>query len=238
MGALQYAGASSTEDTDVATKRTVDTAIKNTAPNQTSVQASIQTAVQNRATKTYVDTQDSRFAPASEFQTKDAARNVPKNTVNAPSGPASLPIAATRFAALGAGYVMGPYGWQTIDAPSTSSAAVRIATLNTDAIPSGKRFWPLCFGQVLVTSGDTGGLPYIEIRAGGGALLATGRGRTMFTGGQGLTAMPSEGGAWITSNGGSFTVSMFLADANGRPVNARDGSAIAIGGAVYILLAS
>lgn len=238
MGALQYAGASSTNDTDVATKRTVDTAIKNTSPNQTTVQANIQTAVQNRATKSYVDTQDSRFAPASEFQAKDAARNVPKNTVNVPSGPASLPIAPGRFAALGSGYVMGPYGWQETSAQSTTSAAVRIASLNTDAIPSGKSFWPVCFGQVLVTSGDTAGLPYVEIRAGGGAVLATGRGRTMFTGGQGLTAMPSEGGGWITSNGGPFTVSMFLADASGRPVSASDGSAIVIGGAVYILLAS
>lgn len=248
MGALQYAGASSSNGSDLATKRTVDTSITNITPNQTTVQASVTTAVKDMATKTYVDKQDTRFAPAAEFKTKDEARNVPKANVNVPDAPVALQsglIPAFRFPTLGSGYIMGPYGWQNTYAPSTNAAsfasAALVASLTTDAIPAGKKYWPLVFGQLMVTSEDTGGRPVVEIRAGtttGGGLLATGRGRSMFIGAQGISALPaSDTSSWLTSNGSPQSVSMWLYDLNGRTVGTRNSAGMtAVGGAVYILV--
>jgi molybdopterin-binding protein len=239
MGALQYAGPPSSSGTDIATKRTVDTVIKGATTNQIAVEAAAEAAVASRVTKEYVDKQDSRYAPITEYKTKDDARNVLKTSVNTPDNPVSLPISASRFTnTLGSGYIMGPYGWQGLDTPTSSGSAVQIASLTTDAIPQGKRIWPVCFGQVLVTASDTGCLPVIEVRSGGGLMLANGRGRSMFTGGQGITAMPVGGTTWPESNGTPLTVTMWLSDLNGRSVTPKDGSTIAIGGSVYIMVAS
>lgn len=238
MGSLQYAGAVASTDSDLATKRTIDAAIAATSPNQLSVQGDIQAAITDRVKKEYVDLQDARYAPASEYSTKDLNRNVAKATANTPNNVATLPLSTSRFTLVGSGYTMGPYGWQSMDAPTSTGGVVTVATLSTDAIPKDKKFWPIAFGQVLMTSADTGGLPVVEIKSGGGLLLATGRGRTMFTGGQGITAMPVAGGDWPASNGGPLVVTMTLSDLNGRPFTAKDGSVIAIGGAVYILVAS
>lgn len=238
MGALQYAGSSSGNGTDIVTKRTVDTSITGTTPNQITVKSDVLDAIDNFVEKEYVDLQDSRFAPVSEFAAKDKERNVPKSTVNTPGNPTTLPIPASRLSLTGAGYVMGPYGFQNIDAATSNGSSVQIASLTTDLIPKDKKFWPIAFGQVLVTSADTGGLPVIEIRSGGGMLLSTGRGRTMFTGAQGITAMPVVGGDWPVSTGGPLVVTMSLSDFNGKSVIAKDGPVWAIGGAVYILVGS
>ena len=246
MSALQYAGAGGTDPKDLATKRTVDTSIVATSPNQSSVQANVATAVLEKVKKDYVDKQDSRFAPANEFQTKDLNRNIPKSLIGQPNGPVALggdgKIALSLFpatSASGSGYAMGPYGWQGVYSPSSTGGAVMVATLSTEAIPAGKLFWPLCFGQVMVVSGDTGGRPLAEIRSSGGMLLGVGRGRTMFTGAQGISVLPAaDSPGWITSNGGSFSVTMWVSDINGRPLDTKVGSSAAIGGATYILLAS
>lgn len=241
MGALQYAGPSSGNPTDLATKRTVDTAIQGTSPNQTSILATTKTAIADRATIEYVDKQDSRFAPSTEFKEKDEKRNVLKTSVNSPNNPVTLPIETFRFPSVGAGYTMGPYGWQITsqytEGLTSSGSPIQIASLVTDVIPKDKRFFPIAFGQVLVTSADTAGLPVVDIKSGGGLLLATGRGRTMWTGGQGISAMPCYG-EWTASNGGALSVTMWLSDFNNRTLVGRDGPAIAVGGAIYIVVAA
>lgn len=234
MGSLQYAGKPSTNLNDLATKRTVNTVIAATSPNQETVEADIEAAVKGRATKQYVDQQDSRYAPVSEYVQKDASRNVPKSAINTPGGPTTLPITTLRLPTLGSGYVMGPYGWTSVDRGATSTGgAVQVASLATAAIPQGTKFWPLCFGQVAVASADTGGMPLVEMRSGGGLLLSTGRGRTMFIGEQGVTAMPTAFAGWVTSNGGPLVVNMLLSDLKGRSVSVRG----AVGGSVYVLVA-
>ena len=240
MGALQYAGSTSEGQAQgITAKYTVDSVSDTVLPNLDSLRENVAAAVKDRVTKEYIDSQDARFAPLSEYQTKDLARNVPKSLLNAPGGPTSLPLAPARFPPLGAGYVMGPYGWQGIDTPTVGLTPTIVASLATDPIPTGKKFWPLCFGQIMVQCEDTGGLPLVEIRSESGLLLASGHGRTMFSGPQGVTAMPvADTGNWITSTGGPFRVSMNLSDPNDRGVRSSVDTAAAIGGAVYILMAS
>jgi hypothetical protein len=252
MSSLQYAGSSSSDGKDIASKRTVDTQISNTTgttttPNKLMVQASVGTAVQARADKDYVDKQDARFAPSNEYGIKDLNRNIPKTLVGMPNGPVALPsngklpLAIFPTATLGTGYVKGPYGWQAVFSPSTTGSTVQVASLVTEPIPAGKLFWPLCFGQIMVVSGDTGGKPLAEIRLGSnstGMLLATGRGRSKFTGAQGITVLPaSDSTGWITSTGAPLTVGMWVSDLNGRPLDTKIGLSAAVGGALYILLA-
>lgn len=245
MGALQYAGAASGGDgTDVATKRTVDTEIASTAPNQISVQSDINAAIANRVTKEYVDAQDGRFAPSSEAGVKDRARNVPKSSINAPGGPVALvggQVPQSFLPLLGEGYLLGAYPWASLSyvttSASTSGTAGKIATLTTAAIPNGRPYWPMCFGHVLVNA-DRRGLPVVEIRRGdnpGGALLASGRGRTMFSGHQGISVVPVGDPAWTNGNALPLTVSMWLYDINGRSVT-NNVSGGGIGGGTYILL--
>lgn len=252
MGALQYAGSSSSDDANLATKRAVDTTITNVTPNQTTVQADVAGAIKNKAVKSDVDKWDLRFAPATEFKTKDEARNVPKNKVDVEGAPCTTTgglIPAFRFPSLGSGYILGPYGWTVTNANSTNAnnyaSAVMVASLTTDQIPAGKKYWPLCFGQVMVMSEDTGGKPVIDIRATNttsGRLLATGEGRSMYIGAQGITALPAaDMNTWLDSGYGySQTISMWMYDLNGRTVSARNSvtGLPAIGGAVYILVSS
>lgn len=244
MVALQYAGASGADPTDVATKRTVDVEIANTAPNQVSVQTDINNAIANRVTREYVDAQDGRYAPASEPGIKDRARNVLKTEINAPGGPVALVnsmIPTTFLPLLGEGYVLGPYPWSAIYKVTTSAAtpgtATKIGTVTTEGIPNTRPYWPMCFSTVLVNA-DRQGLPVVEIRKGdspGGALLAVGRGRTMFTGHQGISVVPVGDGAWTNGTGAALTVSMWLYDLNARSVST-DVLGGAIGGGVYVLL--
>ncbi len=238
MVAISYAGEPAENSDDIVTKYTVDEIIKTTSPNKTSVEADINTAVSNRVTKEYVDTQDSRYAPASEYGTKDASRNILKSLVGTPGHPVPLPLTESRFPVLGAGYILGAYGWAEAKTVSSTGTEVQIASVTTDPIPHKKKFWPVCFAQVLVSTTDLGALPIIEARSTGKAVLSTGRGRTMWIGGQGVTAVPVVGGEWLTSTGAPYTVELILKDLYGKTVAGFDGSRLAISGAVYIMLAS
>lgn len=230
MSALPHVGVFPAKPDDVSSQRSVSTTVGTTIPNRISVDSDILDAVEKYSTLDEMQFKDSQFPGSDEYIKKDADRNVPIASGNKPGGPVSLTngkVDKLRFPSLGAGYVIGPFGVTTSSAAVATATPQLIATFTTTIIPVGTLYRPMCFGSVLIASVDTGGRPIIEMRLGttsSGTLLAVGRGRTMFTGPQGVPLLPvaeTTGNTetpWMIGTGATVVVTLWLYDANGRSV--------------------
>jgi hypothetical protein len=225
MPALPYVGAVPAAWRDIATYASVDAAA---ADERMEVEGLVSTAVTDKATVAEVRSKDNYYALDMEYKTKDATRNVPLTPVNVAGSPVTLEgngtIATSRFPTMGAGYLRGPWGLGTVTkAASVGVTPVAIATFTTTAIPAGVTYQPVCFVSALVKSSTTAGRPVMEVRMGTssqGALVAVGRGRTMFTGLQSLAVMPvADTVAWMTGTGAAITLTLWLSDAAGAGVS-------------------
>lgn len=244
MGALPYVGVLPGTATEISNQASIDATIGTTIPNKTTATSSVLDAVAKLCTLDAMRSKDNAFAIASEYKTKDTARNVPTTPVNVAGAPVQLvggTVPATYFPALGNGFVNGGYGISYAGAGTATASPQLIGTINAGAVPSGIGYWPLCFGAVMVSCNDTGGRPVVEMRLGSGygPLLAIGTGRTMFTGQQGISMVPaSEGSGWFTGNGAGVTVSIWLYDANGRGVTVQGQGGADLIASTYLVLSS
>lgn len=196
MAGLTYVGKSPSTTTDVETRTHTESVLQG-GISQTYVTSRVSELAQARATKVYVDTQDSQFADAAYYGQRDALL-VPNAAKGVVSGVASLdsaskvPVAQTPV--LGAGILRGPIGPTTFFGGTTNNVPLKIA--QWDAAPS------LYTGQLLawanVSCQSVEGRPVVEIRYGNSTqttyasqtLIAQGVGRQYFNDYQYLTVMP------------------------------------------------
>jgi hypothetical protein len=237
MPALPYVGAVPAAWQDIATYATVEAAV---ADERMEVEELVSTAVADKATAAEVRTKDNYYALDTEYITKDTARNVPLTPVNVAGAPTTLEsngtIAAAKFPVMGAGYLRGPWGIGSALKVTAGLSPVVVATFTLSAIPAGYLYRPVCFATILVKSATTAGRPVVEIKTSQGALVAVGRGRTMFTGLQSIAVMPvAETTTWLVGTGSAITLSMVLFDAAGGSVSMDASDDVT--GAAYLLQA-
>jgi hypothetical protein len=207
-------------------------------PNQESVQAQITALVTGTyATLVSVNSLNATFALPSYYEAQDLL-NVPNSAQgtigSTPTelgtsgyyGVASLDatthIPATQIPALGAGYIMGPFGTTAQSAASTGTTPVKIADWGPSGLqPANVAFKPLTYMTVLVdgvmahpvidvfiTNATTAPTVY----GSAGTLIARGEGRSLYndyavvnvgpvpdTTGESPTLYPTTYNVWVTA---------------------------------------
>lgn len=170
MSRLSYVGATPTANTDIGNRLQARTVLSGGAVNRATANTVIQDAVALRASKTYIDGQDAQFQLPSYYQGRDALL-VPIASVGQPNGVAYLDagtgkVPLTQMPALGAGYLLGPYGPTAIAGATTGASWAKIADFNIGV--QSLQFTPLFFGTVIATSAVLGGRTVIEARISDG----------------------------------------------------------------------
>ena len=230
MTRLSYVGPSPQLDPDVGNRLQATTILDNAPINRTTAASQVHDeAVNNRASKTYVDNQDNTFALISYYQTRDAL-NLPNSAKGAANGVATLTasskVPTTQMPGLGAGYLRGPFGPTTLFTASTGTTPAKIADFNigVQSLP----FRPLIYASVFVTVTNNT-CPIVEAKISDGSqsyanqtLYASGSGRTFFNDVQAVAVVP--GNTTLGQVGGGnhpstwniwVTLWLYAADASG-----------------------
>lgn len=237
MAGLDYRGPNAVDPTDIVNRGDLLAGLNTAAVNRTDVAGQVSVAAGLRASKTYIDNQDALYALPSYYQNRDAL-NIPVASRGAANGVASLDsngkIPLAQLPALGAGYLLGPFGPRHLNASvavfsgSTGSTPLKICDWELGS-QSVSTFRPLAFMNALVSC-TTGGWPVIEVKISDGAaayadqtLVARGYGRTSFTDAQSVTVIPCPHttGASGTSSPPTYStpyLTAWLYDANGHSV--------------------
>lgn len=201
MSGQNNVGPLPTHSTDVATRAAMMALIGAASPNQISAASDVTTAAALKASKVYVDAQDAQFVTPSYYQAQDAL-NVATASKGVANGVATLDgsglIPLSQFPAIGAGYVVGPFGpTATFAATGATTTPVKIADWNIGN--QGITFQPLVFAAVMATASNFG-RPVIEIRMSNGSaaysfqtLVALGAGRSNYNDEQSVVAWPAPG---------------------------------------------
>lgn len=208
MSRLSYVGATPTNPLDV-TNRLQGRAVLASGPvNRTVVSSQIADAVAAHASKTYIDTQDAQFQLPSYYATRDAL-NIPISSVGQPDGVAYLDagtgkVPLSQMPALGAGYLLGPFGPTAVFAQTMGSTPAKIADFNIGV--QGVRCVPLVFATVLATSASLG-RTVIEARISAGSavhdsqtLIGRGTGRDYYVNKQAIAISPASSIAPLAVN--------------------------------------
>ena len=197
---------------------------------------------QGRATKTYVDNQDSLYATADYYPAQDALL-IPTASLGAIGGTATLngsgivPTGQLPSGG-GVGIIKGPYGMTKQYDATTTSTPVKIGEW-VYPVMNGTNFGAVgCTSQLLVFANTNAvsllGRPVVEVRAGTATQttyaaqkrVAIGYGRSMFNDYQSITLLPSWTGssnpAW--SAGTVITVMMWMYDDTGGTVSTVSGA--------------
>jgi hypothetical protein len=190
--------------------------------NRTAVSGQIHTtATTTYASKSYIDTQDGTFAQPNYYQNQDAL-NVPLTAVGQPNGVASLDssgkVPLAQMPALGAGYLLGPFG-------PTTAVTRRVAGVGPAAAldlcdfaigVQNITFQPLVFVTVNAST-VTGGRTVIEARMSSGTApyasqtrIARGMGRTNYTDPQSIAVIPCPAATGATPSSFAKTYNIFI----------------------------
>lgn len=196
MAGLIYAGKSPVEAKDVETRTTTESVLSG-GISRSYVSGRVNELVLAKATKVYVDTQDSQYADPAYYAAQDALL-VPNAAKGAPSGVASLDgtgkVPPPQVPVLGAGTLRGPFGPSTTSGGSTFDIPLKIAQWNAAVMSYTGQL--LVWANVSCQSVD--GRPVIEVRAGNSTqvsyasqtLIAQGTGRQFFNDYQMITVVP------------------------------------------------
>lgn len=249
MSGRNIVGATPTNPQDVATKLTVANLIAAASPNTVSVNSEINTASALKAGKAYVDTQASTFETPAYYTAQDAL-NVPLAKIGQLGGVAALDasgqIPLEQVPAVGAGYVLGPFGPTSGYAATTGSTPVRIADWNLGV--QSLTFEPLVYCTILAAAANMG-RPVIEVGISNGStvnysdqtIIARGYGRSYWNDGQVVNVRPIPANDGLSHSGADPTVytplynvfcSAWLWDAMGETVSVSSGSMLS--GALYL----
>lgn len=197
MSEVFYVGAQADDDIEVEDKSGVET-ILNAGLSRDAAQARIDDAVALKASKVYVDGQDSTFATSSYHLTQNAAL-IPVEARGAANGVASLDAArkvpGQQIPFMGSGLIKGPYGANSLYAGATGTTPLKVAEWT--ATVYGVIGNPLVFMNISTQcSSDR---TVIEIRIGNSTqtsyvsqkLIARGYGRGGYTDWQTISVIPA-----------------------------------------------
>lgn len=241
MSSLKYIGPASVSGTDIVTRKQTIDLLNAADPNRSSASGVVAAAAAIYASKTYVDNQDATFESPYYYQTQDSL-NVLISAKGQPNGVAELDvnskIPASRFPALGTGYMLGPWGPTARFTATTSNTPAKIADWNIGV--QGLSFVPQVFCTIFATCAEWG-CPVIELRMSDGAqpyddqtLIGFGKGRTLYWDAQPITvttAPPAVGqtgsNAWPSST--NIWVSAWLYDLNSQTSTVTDDDIVSGG---------
>lgn len=237
MSGLTNVSARGTDGREIETRLNTEE-ILTAGVSRENVASSIATAILAKATKTYVDTQDSTYAPVGYYSAQDALL-VPNGAKGVASGVASLDgsskVPQAQVPTLGAGILRGPWGPNQAFAATTTTTPAKIAQWNLGI--SGVIGQPWVW---LCTSAAATGRPVIEVRIGDNTqttyaaqtLIAQGFGRSWYNDYQVITAIPvtalnSEGADGVQDNYSPATnllLNAWIYDSEGGQVTTTAGS--------------
>lgn len=196
MAGLSYVGKSPATTRDVETRLHTEGVLQS-GISRGYVDGRVTDLAASRATKVYVDEQDSEFAETSYYPAQDLLL-VPNAAKGAASGVASLDgsakVPTAQIPVLGAGILRGPYGPDQYFGGTTGTTPLKIAQWNPAVLGYT--------GQLLVwlnvSAQSIDGRPVIEVRAGNSTqttyaaqtLIAQGVGREHFNDYQMITVVP------------------------------------------------
>lgn len=198
MAGLVYVGAAPSDVKDVGTRGSVETTLTS-GVSRAYVDGRVADLMVPKATKTYVDTQDSLYADAGYPATQDVAL-VPLTAKGTANGVATLDgsgkVTSSQVPVLGAGIMKGPWGYNNQYGGSTNDIPFRIAEWNLGVTGVGGQ--PLVYFNTSVLA--TGCRPIIEIRIGNSTqttyaaqtLIATGYGFSGYADYQIVTCFPAD----------------------------------------------
>lgn len=249
MSGLHEVGRTPANPQDVATKLTVANLIAAASPNMTSMQTEVNSAAALKAGKAYVDTQASTFETASYYHAQDAL-NVPIASIGQLGGVASLDpvtgqIPLAQVPAVGAGYVLGPFGPTDGFTATTNNTPAKFADWNLGVL--GLTFEPLVYCTILCGASNMG-RPVVEVGISNGStttyaaqtIIARGVGRSYWNDGQVVNVRPIPANDNLGHSGADPTVytplynvfmTAWLWDANNETVSVASGSMLS--GAAY-----
>jgi hypothetical protein len=215
MGTLNFVGVGSspTNPLDVIAVADIQAAL-NTGVTRSYVNARVGTLAAGKATKLYVDTQDSTFATPAYYEAQDAF-NTPLTQIGAPIGVAPLVggvIPAINVPVLGVGIIRGPYGFTA----SRAGSAGFSTPFNFADFPGGVlgvNCQLMCFMTVIVQASATAH-PVIDVRYSttgnttfaGQIPISRGVGRTNFADSHTITVEPIAPAAGAGQNGVQVTI--------------------------------
>ena len=208
MASLNFVGPRPDDDEGVLNRLYLDSFIDE-GNSRSYANGRIAAQIALRASKSYVDSQDSTFAEVAYMTTRDAL-NVPKSSKGVAGGVATLDadgkIPASQVPSIGTAIYRGPYGATNVNSGTTSGQTpLKIADYNIGV--TGWKFQPLPYLLVQVeVSGDA--LPIVEARIGtqtdttyaSQQLVARGRGRARTNTVQAVTVL-SGGVPGLMSDG-------------------------------------
>jgi len=228
MGSLVYVGKTPTQGRDISTRADSE-GLLTAGVSRSYVTGRVAELATGKATKVYVDTQDSTFADAAYPAAQDALL-VPLTSKGVANGVATLDsggkIPSAQVPVLGAGILRGPFGHTQAYTGSTTVTPMKIADFPGGVL--GVNCQLMIFMTVLVIC-DNLSHPVIEVRystAGGTTyasqtLVAAGVGRAYFGDSHTVSVMPvtalvNEGQDGIQdtiSSTASLTINAWLYDA-------------------------
>ncbi|AON96989.1 minor tail protein [Mycobacterium phage Tonenili] len=237
MSGLLYVGRTPSASPDIETRKDVESVLTS-GVSRGYVDTRVADLSASKATKVYVDSQDSQFATPDFYQSRDELL-VPNAAKGAANGVASLDatthVPAAQVPVLGLGMLRGPIGPSNVNfAGTTGTTPLKIAEWAPSVLPVTGQL--LAFAQCSVQS--VGGRPVVEIRAGNATqttyasqtLIAQGYGHSFYNDFQMITITPvaanGEGqdgnqDAWAATT--NLLVNMWLYD------DAGGQSSIAVG---------
>jgi hypothetical protein len=217
-------------------------------PSQTSATSNVNTAAGLKAGKSYVDTLTATFATRSYYHAQDAL-NIPLSNVGQLGGVAALDstgkIPLAQVPAVGAGYILGPFGPTTGYTASTGSTPVKIADWAIGIQSLTFEPWVFC---TILAGATNMGRPVVEVGISNGStstyadqvIVARGVGRTFWNDGQVVNVMPvpaSAGHSGADPTVYTTTYDIFLSawlwDSQDQTVSVASNSILS--GAVYLI---
>ena len=248
MTGHNYVGATPTSPEDLATKLRISQLVAAADPNQVSATTDVNTAAALKAAKAYVDTQAAAYATPSYMTTRDAL-NVPLTAKGQLNGVATLgadgKILPSQIPAVGAGWVLGPYGPTSGTSAITDSTPVRIADWDIGIQSITFEPWVFC---TIVAGATNMGRPVIEVGISDGTttdygdqtIVARGYGRSFYNDGQVVNVMPlpissphSGDDSTVFTPTYDIFLSAWLYDSQDQTVSVADGSILS--GAVFLI---
>lgn len=218
MVALPYVGAPAANPTDIVNRLRANTLLTSGPVNRTGVSSEIHsTATTTYASKNFIDAADSTFALPAYYQAQDAL-NLPLTAVGQPNGAATLDangqVPLAQMPALGAGYLLGPYG-PTSNPVRSVAGGSPLDVVDFNIGVKNIVFQPLFFASVLATTVSRG-RAVLEARMSNGpalygaqTLIASGMGDTLYTDLQAIALKPT-GTPGVTPSSYPATYNIFI----------------------------
>lgn len=243
MPNLAYVGPAAVNPNDLVNRLTANSIFNSATVNRTDVSSQIHTtATTTYADKVYIDNQDALYQLPSYYIARDAL-NIPTSSIGQPNGVANLDssgkVPLAQIPVLGAGYLLGPFGWTSTPARAVAGQSP-IKIVDFAIGPKSITFQPVFLATVMATQAS-GGRCVIEARMSDGpssvyssqTLIARGFGRTLYNDLQPVVVIPvpATNGATPTSYPSDYDtfISLWVFDNNQSSTVENDGGIVSAG---------